>query len=81
MTRFILLFLGKMSSTNAVFSMYENNHNGSCINPSPAEFLKWNNPCSIIGTAHDHSKGYQDENLKWFSQHVQSLVRLHGCAG
>ena len=24
------------------------------INPEPAEFLKWNNPHSIFGTAHYH---------------------------
>ena len=32
------------------------------INPKLAEFLKWNNPPSIIGTVHFYFKGYQYEN-------------------
>ena len=37
--------------------------------PSPAKFLKWNNPPSIFGTVnYQFWDGYQDENLKSVSQ-------------
>ena len=37
-----------------------------------AEFLKWNNPPSIIGTVHYHFYVYQDENLKLASQQYRA---------
>ena len=38
------------------------------INPSPAKFLKWNNPPSIFGPRHYHFWEYQDENFRLVSQ-------------
>ena len=46
------------------------------FNPFHTEFLKWNNPPSIIGTVHYHFKGYQDGNLKLVSQQFRDWL---GC--
>ena len=41
----------------------------SGVNPQPAEFLKWNNPASIIFcTVHYHFYEYKDDDLKMASQ-------------
>ena len=54
---------------------------GQGLSPYHAEFLKWNNPPSISGIVSIIILGISRWKHKVGQPSVQSLVRLHGCAG